>query len=113
MKSVRRPRSLAEAYQRFGEAEAEASPLQSRVAQALSESRVALQAIETFSTRKRQPALVLAALHDLALSGRSPTLAQANAAQDREAAPQAAVYTQLTGFAWRKRDLNSGAFVIC
>jgi hypothetical protein len=83
---------LAEAYRRFGEAGA-AGSLYARVAVALSESAEALRAIE--AVPKRQPALILAALHDLALAGRAPALAAAYAAADGEAAGGAAVDTLL------------------
>jgi hypothetical protein len=85
-------RTLAQLYRRFGEADAAgSSPLQARVAVALSESGEALRAIETAPARKRQPAVILAALHDLALAGRAPALAAAYAAADGDAAPGAAV----------------------
>ncbi|WP_433159564.1 DUF2332 domain-containing protein [Kribbella sp. CA-247076] len=71
----------AEVYRRFGEGDAaKASPLYARIAVAVSESDEALRAIEQAPARKRQPALILAALHDLALSGQSPALAAAYAA---------------------------------
>jgi hypothetical protein len=84
--------TLAQRYHRF----AETSPLYERVATALGESAAALRAIETAPPRKRSPALILAALHDLALSGRAPALAEAYAAGNAEAAATAAVDT-LTG----------------
>lgn len=91
-----RARSLAEVYRRFGEVgAAEASPLYARVAVALSESEEALRAIEAAPARKRHPAVILAALHDLALSGRAPALAAAHAAADRDAAARAAIDTLL------------------
>ncbi|MFJ6671286.1 DUF2332 domain-containing protein [Actinosynnema sp. NPDC091369] len=83
-------RTLAETYRRFGEVDA-AGTLYERVAAALSESEEALRAIETVPARKRKPALVLAALHDLALAGRAPELAAAYAAGDGDAAARAAV----------------------
>jgi hypothetical protein len=87
-----RPRTLAEVYRRFGEADAAgASPVYERVAVALSESGEALRAIEAVPARGRRPALVLAALHDLALVGRAPALASAYAAGDGAAAARAAV----------------------
>jgi hypothetical protein len=68
-----RPRTLAQAYRRFGEMDAAGtSPLYERVAVALSESGEALRAIEAAPARKRRPEVILAALHDLALAGRSP-----------------------------------------
>ncbi len=82
----------AQAYRRFAEGEvAEASPLSARVALALSESAAARRAIEALPARRRQPRVVLAALHDLALAGRAPALAAAYAAGDAEAAARAAV----------------------
>jgi hypothetical protein len=82
-------------YRRFGETATKTSPLSARVAVALSESDAALRAIEAVPARKRQPALILAALHDLALSGRAPALAAAYAAGDGDAAAGAAVDTIL------------------
>ena len=78
-------------YRRFGEDAAGMSPLYERVAVALSESEEALRAIETAPARKRRPALVLAALHDLALAGRAPALTAAYAAADGDAAADAAI----------------------
>jgi hypothetical protein len=86
-------RSLSEVYRRFGEAEA--SPLYERVAVAFSESGEALRAIEAMPARKRQPAVILAALHDLVLDGRAPALAAAYAAADGDAAAGAAIDTLL------------------
>ena len=87
-------RTLAEVYRRFGEVEAAgASPLYERVAVALSESEEALRAIEAAPARRRHPALILAALHDLALAGRAPALAAAYAAADGDAAARAAIDT--------------------
>jgi hypothetical protein len=82
--------TLAEAYRRF-----DASPLYARVAVALSGSARALRALEAVPARRRNPALILAALHDLALAGRAPALAAAYAAGDGEAAAGAAVDTLL------------------
>jgi hypothetical protein len=66
---VRRAGSLAQVYRRFAEVDAAGgSPLYERVAVALSTSDEALRAIEAAPARKRQPALILAALHDLALA---------------------------------------------
>ncbi|MEU4740879.1 DUF2332 domain-containing protein [Actinosynnema sp. NPDC023658] len=76
---AREARTLAQVYRRFGEVDAGTSPLHQRVAVALSESEEALRAIETAPARKRHPALILAALHDLALAGRAPGLAAAYA----------------------------------
>ena len=42
----------------------------------------ALRAIEAAPARKRNPSVILAALHDLALAGRAPALAAAYAAAD-------------------------------
>jgi hypothetical protein len=86
-------RSLAQVYRDFGEAGA--SPLSRRVAIALSESDAALHAIGAAPARRRQPALVLAALYDLALAGRAPAFAAACAAADADAAADAAIDTLL------------------
>ncbi|MBJ8346833.1 DUF2332 domain-containing protein [Antrihabitans sp. YC2-6] len=84
--------SLAQAYRRFGAVDAaQTSPLYERVAIALSESDEALRAIEAVPARKRKPALILAALHDLALAGRAPALAAAYKAGDCDAAALAAI----------------------
>ena len=91
-----RGRTLAEVYRHFGEVDAAGtSPLYERVAIALSESGDALRAIEAAPARKRHPAVILAALHDLALAGRAPALAAANAAADGDAAAGAAIDTLL------------------
>ena len=83
-------------YRRFGAADvAGTSPLYERVAVALSESDAALRAIEAAPARKRQPAVILAALHDLALAGRAPELAAAYADGDGDAAAGAAIDTLL------------------
>jgi hypothetical protein len=87
-------RTLAQVYRRFGEVDA-AGTLYERVAVALSESADALHAIGTAPARKRQPALILAALHDLALAGRAPALAAAYAAANGDAAAGAAIDTLL------------------
>lgn len=86
-------RSLAQTYRRFGEVDAARSPLYARVAVALSESEAAMRAITAVPARKRQPALVLAALHELALAGHAPALAAAYATADADAAATAAVDT--------------------
>lgn len=87
-------RTLAEVYRHFGEVEvADTSPLYARIAVALSESDEALRAIEFAPARKRHPALILAALHDLALAGRAPALAAAYARGERDAAADAALDT--------------------
>ena len=91
-----RARTLAEAYRRFAETEAAGtSPLHQRVARAVSASGEALRMLEAASARARRPAVVLAALHDLALAGRSPTLAAAYEAGNPEAAAAAAIDTLL------------------
>ena len=78
---VGRARTLAQVYRHFGEVVAAGtSPLYERVAVALGESDQALHAIEAAPARKRHPAVILAALHDLALAGRTPALAAAYAA---------------------------------
>jgi hypothetical protein len=93
---VEKARTLAQVYRRFAEAAAAgASPLYERVAVALSESGEALRAIETAPARKRNPTVILAALHDLALAGRAPALAAAYAAADGDAAAGAAIDTLL------------------
>ncbi|WP_163543115.1 DUF2332 domain-containing protein [Occultella kanbiaonis] len=86
-------RALAEAYRRFAEDDGVASPLSGRVAIAVSRSSAALRAVETAPARRRRPAMVLAALHALALAGRAPALAEAYAAGDGDAAASAAVET--------------------
>ena len=89
-------RPLAQAYRRLAEADhADASPLYKHVALVLSESDEALRAIEAAPARKRHPAVILAALHDLALAGRAPALAAAYAAADADAAAAAAIDTLL------------------
>ena len=91
-----RARPLAEVYRRFGENEAAGtSPLYERVAVALSESEEALRAVEAAPARSRHPAVILAALQDLALAGRAPALAAAYAASDCDAAAGAAIDTLL------------------
>ncbi|MFG1817470.1 DUF2332 domain-containing protein [Kribbella sp. NPDC049174] len=83
-------------YRQFGEVDAVGtSPLYERVAVALSESDEALRAIEAAPARKRQPTVILAALHDLALAGRAPELAAAYGAGDGDAAAGAAIDTLL------------------
>src|ERR1700728_2225905 len=87
-------RTLAQAYRRFSAADrSDTSPLYKRIALALSESDEALRAIEAAPARKRNPAVILAALHDLALAGRAPALAAAYAAADKDAAASAAIDT--------------------
>jgi hypothetical protein len=93
---VARARTLAQVYRHFGEVDAAGtSPLYEHVAIALSESGEALCAIEAAPERKRHPAVILAALHDLALAGRAPALAAAYAAADGDAAAGAAIDTLL------------------
>lgn len=89
-----RARAIAQVYRRFGEVDA-AGTLYEHVAVALSESGEALRAIETAPARKRHPAVILAALHDLALTGHAPELATAYAAPDGDAAAGAAIDTLL------------------
>jgi hypothetical protein len=85
-------RTLAQVYRHFGEVDAAGrSPLHQRVAVAVSESGDALHAIEAAPARHRGPAVILAALHDLALAGHAPALAAAYAAGDGDAAAGAAV----------------------
>jgi hypothetical protein len=67
--------TLPERYRRFAEA---ASPLQARIAVALAGSDAATRAIGAMPARSRQPARVLAALHDLVLAGRAPQTAAAD-----------------------------------
>ncbi|WP_285659354.1 DUF2332 domain-containing protein [Actinomycetospora sp. NBRC 106375] len=69
-------RSLAAQYRRFADAEG-TSPLQARLALAISRSADALHAVEAAPPQRRGPALVLAALHDLALAERAPALEDA------------------------------------
>src|SRR5260221_13908124 len=93
---VGRARTLAQVYRHFGEVDAAGvSRLYERIAVALSESDEALRAIEAAPARKRHPALILAALHDLALAGRAPALAAAYATADGDAAVGAAIDTLL------------------
>jgi hypothetical protein len=81
-------------YRRFSEVNAAGtSPLYERVAVALSESGEALCAIEAAPAHQRHPTVILAALHDLALAGRAPALAEAYAAADGDAAAGAAIDT--------------------
>ena len=88
--------TLAQVYRRFGEVDAAGtSPLYERIAVAVSESGEALRAIEAAPAGKRHPAIILAALHDLALAGRAPALAAAYAAADGDAAAGAAIDTLL------------------
>ncbi len=94
-------RSLEQTYRRFGEVDAaKTSPLYERVAIAFSESEDAMLAVRAAPRRKRQPALILAALHDLALAGRAPALAAAYAARDGDAAADAAIETLVRMTDW-------------
>ncbi|MEU6158520.1 DUF2332 domain-containing protein [Streptomyces sp. NPDC047130] len=87
-----KPRTLADAFRRFGKTgAARVSPLYERVALAVGASDAALRAVEEAPARRRQPALVLAALHHLALTGQAPELAAAYTAGDPDAAAVAAV----------------------
>ncbi|MEP6560782.1 MAG: DUF2332 domain-containing protein [Nakamurella sp.] len=89
-------RTLAQVYRHFGEVDAAGtSPLYEGVAIAISESAAALRAIAAAPPRKRHPSRILAALHDLALAGHAPALAEAYAAVDVDAAAAAAVDTLL------------------
>lgn len=108
-----RSRTLAQAYRRFGEVDAaKSSPLYERIAVALSESDEALHAIESAPARRRHPSVILAALHDLALAGRAPALAEAYAAADGEAAARSAIDTlvrmtdSVVAIAGRRRTLG-------
>ncbi|MFQ4147284.1 DUF2332 domain-containing protein [Arthrobacter sp. LAPM80] len=88
--------TLAAAYRRFGvEAVAKSSPLYGRVADALAGSTDVLAAIGAMPARRRNPVAILAALHDLALSGQAPALASAYAVSDGDAAVVAAIDTLL------------------
>ena len=93
--SRRRP-DLAASFRRLAEQHAAGgSPLHARTALALAASAEALRALQILPARQRQPALVLAVLHDLALAGRAPALAAAYGDDDAEAAAVAAVATML------------------
>jgi hypothetical protein len=97
MAAIGRSRTLAEAYRHFGEVDVvDSSPLYGRVAVALSESEDALRAIEQAPALKRHPTVILAALHDLAIQGRAPALADAYAQRDLDAAPAAAIDALVT-----------------
>src|SRR5689334_10153215 len=90
--AVGNARTLSEVYRHFGEVDvADNSPLYERVAVAFSESESALSAIEQAPPLKRHPTVILAALHDLAIQGRAPKLAEAYAQRDLDAAPGAAI----------------------
>ncbi|WP_371401585.1 DUF2332 domain-containing protein [Kribbella sp. NBC_00662] len=84
----RKNSKLAQMYRRYAEVDApKISPLYERLALALSESDAALEAIETAPARKRNPALILAALHNLALTGQAPALTTAYKAAATSATP--------------------------
>lgn len=84
--------TLAEAYRHFGDTDVKgASPLYERVAIALSESADAMTAVEKVTPLKRHPTVILAALHDLVLQGRAPSLAAAYAARDLDSVGPLAV----------------------
>lgn len=80
---------LAATYRRY--AGGRTSPLQARLAVAVSGSGAALRALAALPARRRGPACVLAALHYLALTGRDPELAAAFASGDAAAAGERAV----------------------
>ncbi|MGY2002250.1 DUF2332 domain-containing protein [Blastococcus sp. SYSU DS1024] len=109
-----RGRTLAQVYRRFGAEAARTSPLQSRVAVALSGSAAASRALEAAPARARRPEAVLAALHDLALAGRAPALAAAHATGDGDAAAAAALDTllrrtdEVVALAGRRRPRTDG-----
>ena len=86
--------TLAETYRKFGEVDA-AGTLYERVSLAVAESGTALRAIEAAPARRRRPAVILAALHDLALAGRAPALAAAYTVGDDDGAADAAIDTVL------------------
>ncbi|GAB4079492.1 DUF2332 family protein [Modestobacter muralis] len=86
--------ALAGTFRRYAEA-ASTSPLDRHTALALSASPAALHALTALPARRRSPAVLLAALHDLALAGRAPALAAAHAAADGAATADAAVATLL------------------
>lgn len=84
------------AFRRFADGDVGGrSPMYARVAGALSESDEALRVVEAVPARGRRPAVILAALHDLALAGRAPELAAAYAEGDADGAARAAVRTLL------------------
>jgi hypothetical protein len=81
-------------YRRFGEGEgAKTSPVYGQISTALSGSVEALKVIEAIPARKRQPSMVLAALHDVALSGQAPDLAAAFGISSASAAATSPVET--------------------
>ncbi len=92
-------RSVAETFARFAEA-GSTSPLQARMAVALAGSGQAQRVLETVPARHRRPALILAALHDLALAGRCPPLTAALAAGDVDAIAAAAVEAVVVQADW-------------
>jgi len=89
-------RTLGEVFRRFGEVEAaDGSAVYGRIAAQVSGSAEALRALEAVPARKRQPAVILAALQELALDARAPALAEAYAAGDADVAAEAAIETLL------------------
>ncbi len=98
MKGGVRGRTLAQVYRRFGEGDAlKISPLYARMAIALSESPEALRVIENAPPRRRHPTVILAALHDLALSGQASDLAAAFATANATAATSGADGVDVVG----------------
>ncbi|MTD13608.1 DUF2332 family protein [Nakamurella sp. YIM 132087] len=89
--SHRPARSLREIYLLHAEEVATTSPLSAAVAAALGRSPAAMDVTPEANGPLRRPPIVLAALHDLALSGSAPELAAAYAAGDPDAAGAAAV----------------------
>ncbi len=79
----------ADALRRYGSAAP--SALQGHLARALAGSEAAVQALGAAAPRRLRPAVLLAALHDLALAGRAGDLAAALTAGDHEAAAAAAL----------------------
>ncbi len=83
-------RPLDQVFHRFGLV-GTGSSMYRHLAEAVGRSADAVRALESLPSRARQPAVVLAALHDLALVGRAPALAAAYADGDPDAAAAAAV----------------------
>lgn len=90
-----RSRSPAAAFRRHAEDVAASSPLQHRLALALAGSDAAMEAVAALPARRRRPELVLAALHDLTLAGRAPTVAPAQTRSDGTGDPEAVVAAAL------------------
>ncbi|MEE3850149.1 DUF2332 domain-containing protein [Gordonia sp. LSe1-13] len=84
-------RSESDRLRRYGAEVTESSPISARIADALSESDEALRVIRSVPAGHRDPALVLAVLHHLALTGRAADLAAAIDIGDPDAAAAAAV----------------------